>query len=46
MIDLSMNYKSLNIIEVQILMDFKMQVHQNQGKPKLHFLYLEKFLSA
>ena len=46
MIDHSMNYKSLNIIEVQIFMDFKMQVHQNQGKPKVHFLYLEKFLSV
>ena len=46
MIDLAMNYKSLNIIEVQIFMDFKMQVHQNQGKPKLDFLHLEKFLSV
>ena len=46
MIDLAMNYKSLNIIEVQIFMDFKMQVHQNQGKPKLDFWHLEKFLSV
>ena len=46
MIDLAMNYKSLNIIGVQIFMDFKMQVHQNLGKPNLDFLYLEKFLSV
>ena len=41
-----MNFKSLNMDKVQIFMDFKMQVHQNQGKPKLDFLYLEKFLSV
>ena len=46
MIDHTMNYKSLNIIGVQIFMDFKLQDHQNQRKPKMHFLHLEKFLSV
>ena len=41
-----MNFKSLNMDKVQIFMDFKLQDHQNQRKPKMHILHLEKFLSV
>ena len=37
MIDIAMKYKRFNIIKVQIIMDFKLWIHQNQEKPKLHF---------